>query len=88
MTRQALSISPWLLALPGMTQAGLDSVLQELSTIRSEKKAANRVKEMLVAAAGGGDALRVGTDGHCLPQYTFAICLRGFDMRLMTWRAV
>ena len=47
-----------LLALPGMTQAGLDSVLQELSTIRSEKKAANRVKEMLVAAAGGGDALR------------------------------
>ena len=48
------SVRSVLLALPGMTQAGLDRVLSDLATIRSEKKAANRVKEMLVAAAGVG----------------------------------
>ena len=47
-----------LLALPGMTRAELDRLLLDLSTIRSEKKAASRVKETLVAVAGGGDALR------------------------------
>jgi exportin-5 len=33
-------------------------VLTDLASIRSEKKAANRVKEMLLQAAGGPDALR------------------------------
>lgn len=52
------SVRAVLLGLPGMTSESLDRVLADLATIRSEKKAANRVKEMIVAAAGGGDALR------------------------------
>jgi exportin-5 len=41
-----------------MTSEGLSGVLTDLASIRSEKKAANRVKEMLLQAAGGPDALR------------------------------
>ena len=52
------SVRAVLLGLPGMTSESLDRVLADLAVIRSEKKAANRVKEMIVAAAGGGDALR------------------------------
>ena len=51
-------VSAVLLGLPGMTSEGLSGVLTDLASIRSEKKAANRVKEMLLQAAGGPDALR------------------------------
>jgi exportin-5 len=43
------------------------------ATIRSEKKAANRVKEMLVAAAGGGDALRAFAEARAGATSTGAI---------------
>ena len=46
------SVRAVLLGLPGMTSESLDRVLADLAVIRSEKKAANRVKEMIVAAAG------------------------------------
>lgn len=67
------SVRSVLLGLPGMTQAGLDGVLSDLATIRSEKKAANRVKEMLVAAAGGGDALRAFAEARAGATSTGAI---------------
>ena len=44
-----------------------------LAQIRSEKKAANRVKEMIVQAAGGGDALRAFAEARAGATSTGAI---------------
>ena len=52
------SVRATLLSLPGLSADELDRTLLDLANLRSEKKAAQRVKEMLVKAAGGGDALR------------------------------
>jgi exportin-5 len=62
-----------LLSLPGMTPLELDRLLSDLSAIRSEKKAATRVKETLVAAAGGGDALRAFAEARASSSSTGAI---------------
>ena len=62
-----------LLSLPGMTPAELDRLLSDLAQIRSEKKAATRVKETLVAAAGGGDALRAFAEARASSSSTGAI---------------
>jgi exportin-5 len=62
-----------LLSLPGMTPGELDRLLSDLSAIRSEKKAATRVKETLVAAAGGGDALRAFAEARASSSSTGAI---------------
>jgi len=62
-----------LLSLPGMTPAELDRLLSDLAEIRSEKKAATRVKETLVAAAGGPDALRAFAEARASSSSTGAI---------------
>ena len=62
-----------LLSLPGMTPEELDRLLSDLAQIRSEKKAATRVKETLVAAAGGGDALRAFAEARASSSSTGAI---------------
>jgi exportin-5 len=41
-----------------MTQQALDSCVRELGAMRSEKKAANFVKDFLINASGGGEELR------------------------------
>ena len=62
-----------LLSLPGMTPAELERLLRDLAQIRSEKKAATRVKETIVAAAGGGDALRAFAEARASSSSTGAI---------------
>ena len=62
-----------LLSLPGMTPAELERLLRDLAQIRSEKKAATRVKETIVAAAGGGDALRAFAEVRASSSSTGAI---------------
>ena len=62
-----------LLSLPNMSSTELDRLLHDLSTIRSEKKAATRVKETLIAAAGDGDALRAFVEAQAGSTSTGAI---------------
>ncbi len=52
------SVSQILLSLPGMTKDALDACVTELGVMRSEKKAANHVKDFLINASGGGEQLR------------------------------
>ena len=52
------SVAQILMSLPGMTQQAMDSCVRELGAMRSEKKAANLVKDFLVNASGGGEELR------------------------------
>ena len=67
------SVRAVLLGLPGMTEQSLGALIGDLAQIRSEKKAANRVKEMIVQAAGGGDALRAFAEARAGATSTGAI---------------
>ena len=67
------SVRRVLLGLPGMTEQSLGQLINDLAQIRSEKKAANRVKEMIVQAAGGGDALRAFAEARAGATSTGAI---------------
>ena len=58
LTPKTQSVVQILMSLPGMTQQALDSCVRELGAMRSEKKAANFVKDFLINASGGGEELR------------------------------
>jgi exportin-5 len=46
------------MSLPGMTRETIDGFVRELGQMRSEKKAANYIKDFLIKASGGGEELR------------------------------
>lgn len=73
-----------LMSLPGMTEQELDKLLHDLSTIRSEKKAASRVKESLIAAAGDGDALRAFVEARAGASSSGAIQMPSVTNRTAT----
>jgi exportin-5 len=52
------SVGQILMSLPGMTRETIDGFVRELGQMRSEKKAANYIKDFLIKASGGGEELR------------------------------
>jgi len=52
------SVGQILMSLPGMTRGQIDGFVNEIGQMRSEKKAANYIKDFLIKASGGGEELR------------------------------
>lgn len=62
-----------LMSLPGITRESLDACVTELGAMRSEKKAANCVKDFLINASGGGEELRALVESRSSSKSASAI---------------
>lgn len=70
-----------LMSLPGMTRESLDSCVSELVAMRSEKKAANYVKDFLINASGGGEELRALVEARSSAKAATAIQIPKIEKR-------